>query len=284
MSGNLYLCATPIGNLEDITLRVIRTLKEVDLIATEDTRHSIKLLNHYDIKTPMTSYHEHNKEDKGLYLIKEMEAGKNIALITDAGTPAISDPGEELVRQAYEAGIEVTSLPGACALVTALTISGLSTRRFCFEGFLPSKNKDRNKILEILREETRTIILYEAPHRLKKTLKELYEKLGNRNIALVKELTKLHEYAFNTSLSEAIDFYQEETPRGEFVLLIEGKSIEEIEEEKESQWKSISVQDHMEIYLSNGLSKKDSMKAVAKDRGESKREIYRKLLDDEGRD
>ncbi len=213
-----------------------------------------------------------------------MEAGKNIALITDAGTPAISDPGEELVRQAYEAGIEVTSLPGACALVTALTISGLSTRRFCFEGFLPSKNKDRNKILEILREETRTIILYEAPHRLKKTLKELYEKLGNRNIALVKELTKLHEYAFNTSLSEAIDFYQEETPRGEFVLLIEGKSIEEIEEEKESQWKSISVQDHMEIYLSNGLSKKDSMKAVAKDRGESKREIYRKLLDDEGRD
>ena len=284
MSGILYLCATPIGNLEDITLRVIKTLKEVDLIAAEDTRHSIKLLNHYDIKTPMTSYHEHNKEDKGLYLIKEMKAGKNIALITDAGTPAISDPGEELVRQAYEAGIKVTSLPGACALITALTISGLSTGRFCFEGFLPSKKRDRSKLLEILREETRTIILYEAPHRLKKTLKELHDSLGNRNIALVKELTKLHEEAFNTSLLQAIDFYHEKTPRGEFVLLIEGKSIEEIEEEKESQWKRISVQDHMEIYLSKGLNKKDSMKAVAKDRGKGKREIYRKLLDNERRD
>ena len=284
MSGILYLCATPIGNLEDITLRVIKTLKEVDLIAAEDTRHSIKLLNHYDIKTPMTSYHEHNKEDKGLYLIKEMKAGKNIALITDAGTPAISDPGEELVRQAYEAGIKVTSLPGACALITALTISGLSTGRFCFEGFLPSKKRDRSKLLEILREETRTIILYEAPHRLKKTLKELHDSLGNRNIALVKELTKLHEEAFNTSLLQAIDFYHEKTPRGEFVLLIEGKSIEEIEEEKESQWKRISVQDHMEIYLSKGLNKKDSMKAVAKDRGKGKREVYRKLLEDERRD
>lgn len=284
MSGILYLCATPIGNLEDITLRVIKTLKEVDLIAAEDTRHSIKLLNHYDIKTPMTSYHEHNKEDKGLYLIKEMKAGKNIALITDAGTPAISDPGEELVRQAYEAGIKVTSLPGACALITALTISGLSTGRFCFEGFLPSKKRDRSKLLEILREETRTIILYEAPHRLKRTLKELHDSLGNRNIALVKELTKLHEEAFNTSLLQAIDFYHEKTPRGEFVLLIEGKSIEEIEEEKESQWKRISVQDHMEIYLSKGLNKKDSMKAVAKDRGKGKREIYRKLLDNERRD
>ena len=284
MSGILYLCATPIGNLEDITLRVIKTLKEVDLIAAEDTRHSIKLLNHYDIKTPMTSYHEHNKEDKGLYLIKEMKAGKNIALITDAGTPAISDPGEELVRQAYEAGIKVTSLPGACALITALTISGLSTGRFCFEGFLPSKKRDRSKLLEILREETRTIILYEAPHRLKRTLKELHDSLGNRNIALVKELTKLHEEAFNTSLLQAIDFYHEKTPRGEFVLLIEGKSIEEIEEEKESQWKRISVQDHMEIYLSKGLNKKDSMKAVAKDRGKGKREVYRKLLEDERRD
>ena len=284
MSGILYLCATPIGNLEDITLRVIKTLKEVDLIAAEDTRHSIKLLNHYDIKTPMTSYHEHNKEDKGLYLIKEMKAGKNIALITDAGTPAISDPGEELVRQAYEAGIKVTSLPGACALITALTISGLSTRRFCFEGFLPSKKRDRSKLLEILREETRTIILYEAPHRLKKTLKELHDSLGNRKIALVKELTKLHEEAFNTSLLQAIGFYHEKTPRGEFVLLIEGKSIEEIEEEKESQWKRISVQDHMEIYLSKGLNKKDSMKAVAKDRGKGKREVYRKLLEDERRD
>ncbi len=279
MSGKLYLCATPIGNLEDITFRVVKTLKDVDLIAAEDTRHSIKLLNHYEIKTPMTSYHEHNKVEKGQYLIKQLEDGKNIALITDAGTPAISDPGEELVIQAYEAGVEVTSLPGACALITGLTISGLSTRRFCFEGFLPSEKNHRKNILDILKIETRTIILYEAPHRLRKTLQELYDILGNRNITIVKELTKYYEKRLSTSLLEAIKYFQETNPRGEFVMIIEGKSIKQIEEEKISQWESISVEKHMEIYLSKGLNKKESMKAVAKDRGRSKREIYQKLLD-----
>ena len=190
MQGKLYLCATPIGNLEDITLRVLRTLQEVDLIAAEDTRNSIKLLNHFDIKTPMTSYHEFNKIEKAHQLVEKMQSGTNIALITDAGTPGISDPGEELVKIAYEAGIEVTSLPGAAACITALTLSGLSTRRFAFEAFLPYDKKERAQILENLRNETRTIIIYEAPHHLKKTLKECREYLGNRNMTVCKELTK----------------------------------------------------------------------------------------------
>ena len=265
MAGMLYLCATPIGNLEDITFRVINTLKKVDLIAAEDTRNSIKLLNHFDIKVPMTSYHEFNKIEKAKVLVQKMLDGIDIALITDAGTPGISDPGEELVRQAYAAGIQVTSLPGAVACVTALTLSGLSTRRFCFEAFLPTDKKERAMVLEEMERETRTIILYEAPHRLKKTLAELFEKLGDRKITLCKELTKRHENAFLTTISQAMDYYEEQEPRGEYVLVIEGKSHQDIIEEKQQKWEEISIEKHMEIYLGKGFSKKDSMKMVAKD-------------------
>lgn len=278
MSGTLYLCATPIGNLEDITFRVLRTLKEVDLIAAEDTRNTLKLLNHFEIKTPMTSYHEYNKFDKARYLVEKLANGINIALVTDAGTPGISDPGEEIVRQAYEAGIKVTSLPGACACVTALTLSGLSTRRFAFEAFLPNDKKERKAILEILRNETRTLIIYEAPHHLKATLNELYDALGDRKITLCKELTKLHETAQLMTLQSAIQYYSENAPKGEYVLVIEGKTLEELETEKQDSWKSMSIPEHMEIYLSQGISKKDAMKKVASDRGISKRDVYQALL------
>lgn len=280
MSGMLYLCATPIGNLEDITFRVIRTLKEVDLIAAEDTRHSIKLLNHFEIKTPMTSYHEFNKVEKATYLVERLLAGQNIALITDAGTPGISDPGEELVKQAYGAGIIVTSLPGPCAAVTALTLSGLSTRRFSFEAFLPTDKKEKNRILDELKNDTRTAILYEAPHRLAKTLHGLYEALGNRNVTIVKELTKKHETIWQTTLSTAADTFNIQEPRGEYVLVLQGKSQKEIDADRQEHWESIPLQEHMEIYLNRGLDKKEAMKAVAKDRGVSKREIYQMLIQD----
>ncbi len=280
MSGMLYLCATPIGNLEDITLRVIRTLQEVDLIAAEDTRHSIKLLNHFEIKTPMTSYHEFNKIEKAKYLVEQMKAGVNIALITDAGTPGISDPGEELVKQAHEAGITVTSLPGACAAVTALTLSGLPTRRFCFEAFLPSDRKERQRVLEELKNDTRTLILYEAPHRLCKTLPELLEGLGDRRITLIKELTKLHENVWQSTLSEAASVLREQEPKGEYVLVIEGRSDEELEAEKQERWGTVALAEHMDFYRKQGFDKKEAMKAVAKDRGVSKRDIYQLLLHD----
>ncbi|OUO77408.1 16S rRNA (cytidine(1402)-2'-O)-methyltransferase [Blautia sp. An249] len=277
MSGKLYLCATPIGNLEDITLRVIRVLKEADLIAAEDTRNSRKLLNHFDIHTPMTSYHEHNKFQKARLLIEKMQQGQEIALITDAGTPGISDPGEELARMAYEAGIEVTSLPGPAACITALTLSGLPSRRFSFEAFLPADKKERSRILEELQQETRTIILYEAPHRLLRTLKELKEALGNRKMTLCRELTKKHETAFHTSIEECIQFYETQEPKGECVLIVEGRSREEIEENKRKKWETMSIEEHMQLYLDQGLEKKEAMKSVAKDRGLSKREIYQYL-------
>lgn len=277
-TGTLYLCATPIGNLEDITLRVLRTLKEVDLIAAEDTRNTLKLLNHFEIKTPMTSYHEYNKYDKAAALIEKLSGGTNIALVTDAGTPGISDPGEEIVRQAYAAGIPVTSLPGACACITALTLSGLTTRRFIFEAFLPADKKERKRILTSLQSETRTIILYESPHHLKNTLVQLYDILGNRNITLCRELTKIHETIQLTTISDAISFYQEQEARGEYVLVIEGRDPLELDAEKKSAWKEIPVEEHMEQYLSKGLSRKDAMKQVAIDRGVSKREIYQSLL------
>lgn len=281
MSGILYLCATPIGNLEDITFRVIRILKEVDLIAAEDTRHSIKLLNHFEIKTPMTSYHEFNKVEKARYLVEQLLAGQNIALITDAGTPGISDPGEELVRQAYAAGVEVTSLPGACAAITALTLSGLSTRRFCFEAFLPADKKERQMVLEVLKEETRTIIIYEAPHRLCKTLQELGELLGDRKLTIIKELTKKHETVLQTTFSEAAVTFAQEEPKGEYVLVVEGKSFAEIKADKQEQWGAVDLEEHMKIYLEQGYNKKDAMKAVAKDRGKSKRDIYQQLIQEE---
>lgn len=278
MSGKLYLCATPIGNLEDITLRVLRTLKEVDLIAAEDTRNSIKLLNHFDIKTPMTSYHEYNKIDKAYVLINKMREGQNIALITDAGTPGISDPGEELVAMCCEAGIEVTSLPGPAACITALTLSGLSTRRFAFEAFLPADKKERKIILEELKNETRTIIIYEAPHRLVRTLEELREALGNRRMTLCRELTKKHETAFHTTIEALITFYTTEKPLGECVLVVEGKSHQEMKEEQQASWEKITIEDHMKIYEEKGYSRKEAMKLVANDRGVTKRDIYQYLI------
>lgn len=278
MAGKLYLCATPIGNLEDMTYRVIRTLQEVDLIAAEDTRNSIKLLNHFEIKTPMTSYHEYNKIEKGKKLVEKLQAGVNIALITDAGTPGISDPGEELVKMCYESGIEVTSLPGAAACITALTLSGLSTRRFAFEAFLPTDKKEKQEVLKELASETRTMILYEAPHRLIKTLKELYNTVGNRKITVCRELTKKHETAFATTLEEAISYYEDNEPKGECVLVLEGKSRTEIREEEISRWEEMCVEEHMEYYMSQGIEKKEAMKRVAKDRGVGKRDIYQVLL------
>ena len=278
MTGGLYLCATPIGNLEDITFRVLRTLKEADLIAAEDTRNSIKLLNHFDIRTPMTSYHEHNKMEKGRYLVERMREGLAVALITDAGTPAISDPGEELVAMCYENDIPVTSLPGPAACITALTLSGLSTRRFAFEAFLPSDKKERRMILEELKEETRTMIIYEAPHRMDKTLAELLEVLGDRRMTLVRELTKRHETIFAATISEVLEKAKQEPVKGECVLVIEGKDREEIRAEGIAGWLDTPLEEHMALYERQGMDRKSAMKQVAKDRGVTKREIYQQLL------
>ena len=279
MSGKLYLCATPIGNLEDITFRVVRILKEADLIAAEDTRNSLRLLNHFEIKTPMTSYHEYNKIEKGHQLVEKMLGGLTVALITDAGTPGISDPGEELVKMCLEAGIPVSSVPGPAACITALTMSGLSTRRFAFEAFLPSDKKEKQAVLEELKTETRTIVLYEAPHRLLRTLQELYDTLGERRITVCRELTKKHETAFQTTLNGAIDWYSANEPRGECVLVLEGKSRESIEKEKQESWQKISIEEHMESYENQGIPRKEAMKLVAADRGTTKREIYQYLLE-----
>lgn len=278
MSGTLYLCATPIGNLQDMTPRVVETLRTVDVIAAEDTRNSIKLLNHFDIHTPMTSYHEYNKVDKAKLLIGKLLQGEDIALITDAGTPAISDPGEVLVAMCQEAGIPVTSLPGAAACITALTLSGLSTRRFCFEGFLPSEKKEKNMVLEDLQKESRTIIIYEAPHHLRGTLQDLYDALGERRITLCRELTKKFEEIFPTTLAKAVEYYKKDAPRGEYVLVIEGKSLYDRKKEQQKDWQSISVEEHMRVYEEQGVDRKDAMKQVAKDRGISKREVYNYLL------
>ncbi len=272
------MCATPIGNLEDITYRVVRILNEVDLIAAEDTRNSIKLLNHFEIKTPMTSYHEFNKIEKAVTLIEKLKAGDNIALITDAGTPGISDPGEELVKMCYEEGIEVTSLPGPAAFVTAVTMSGQACRRFAFEAFLPKDKKERRRVLDEIKNETRTIIIYEAPHHLRNTLDELYKELGDRNITLCRELTKKYEEKEKTTLAEAIKIYEVKEPKGEYVLVIAGKTKEEVEAENIKKWEDISIEEHVNQYIKDGLDKKEAMKAVAKDRGLSKRDVYNALL------
>lgn len=277
MAGTLYLCATPIGNLDDITLRVLNTLKEADLIAAEDTRHSIKLLNHFGIDTPMTSYHEFNKVEKARYLVEQLNKGINVALVTDAGTPAVSDPGEELVRQCYAAGIRVTSLPGPSACVTALTLSGMSTRRFCFEAFLPSDKKERQWVLEELKTETRTILLYEAPHRLAKTLEELLETLGDRRITLCRELTKRYEEAWQTTLREALEHVRIQEPKGEYVLVLEGRSMEEQLRERARSWDEMSVEEHMAYYEDQGIANKEAMRMVARDRGISRRDVYQYL-------
>lgn len=279
MAGTLYLCATPIGNLQDMTPRVLETLRDVDLIAAEDTRNSRKLMTHFQISTPMTSYHEYNKVEKAYTLIEKLNEGQNIALITDAGTPAISDPGEVLVQMCQEAGITVTSLPGPAALIVALTLSGLSTRRFCFEGFLPPDKKERKQILEELTGETRTIILYEAPHHLKATLKELYDALGERKITLCRELTKKFETVFPTTLEGALAFYEENEPRGEYVLVLEGKSLQQKKQEQQESFAEMSIEEHMKIYEDKGVDRKEAMKLVAKERGISKRDVYQYLLD-----
>ena len=279
MAGTLYLCATPIGNLEDMTYRAVRVLQEVDLIAAEDTRNSIKLLNHFEIKTPMTSYHEYNKIEKGHKLVEKLLDGTDIALITDAGTPGISDPGEELVKMCHEAGVTVTAVPGAAACITALTISGQGTRRFAFEAFLPTDKKERQAVLEEMKNETRTIVMYEAPHRLVRTLELLADTLGDRGVSICRELTKKHETVYKTTLSEALAHYKEEAPRGECVIVIEGKSRKALEEEAQAQWESLSIEEHMEHYLSQGIDKKAAMKQVAKDRGISKRDVYQALLE-----
>ncbi|MCR4685552.1 MAG: 16S rRNA (cytidine(1402)-2'-O)-methyltransferase [Lachnospiraceae bacterium] len=276
--GILFLCATPIGNLSDITEHVLDTLREVDLIAAEDTRNSIKLLNRFNIRTPMTSYHEHNKYDKANELIGKLKGGLNIALITDAGTPAISDPGEVLVKLCHEEGIKVTSLPGPCACITALTLSGMNARRFCFEGFLPSDKKERREILHQLSDETRTIILYEAPHHLSATLKQLYEALGDRSLSVCKELTKKHEKYMRTTLQEAVAFYEQNEPRGEYVLVLAGKDPELIREETQKKWEEMSLSEHMQFYEKQGFDRKECMKKVAEDRGMSKRMVYQQLL------
>lgn len=279
MCGTLYLCATPIGNLGDMTRRVLETLAEVDLIAAEDTRNSVKLLNHFGIKTSMTSYHEYNKVEKAQTLIQKMKDGLNVALITDAGMPGISDPGEVLVRMCQGEGVPVTSLPGATACITALTLSGLSTRRFCFEGFLPSDKKERAEILEELARETRTMILYEAPHHLARTLRELYGALGDRKLTLCRELTKKFETVMPLTLGGALAFFEGEEPRGEYVLVIEGKSLEEKRRERQEEFLRLTIEEHMAQYEAAGVERKEAMKMVAKERGVSKREIYQELLD-----
>ena len=278
MAGILYLCATPIGNLEDMTYRCVRILKEVDLIAAEDTRNSIKLLNHFEIDTPMTSYHEFNKIEKAHTLLAALKDGKNIAVITDAGTPGISDPGEELVAMCYEEDIEVNAVPGAAACITAVTSSGQACRRFSFEAFLPKDKKERARVLAEMQQETRTMIVYEAPHHLRATLQELYQALGDRSITLCRELTKRYEEKKKMTLAQAVDYYRENDPRGEYVLVISGKSKEEVMQEEQSRWEDLSIEEHMQIYLDQDYSKKDAMKAVAKDRGISKRDIYQALL------
>lgn len=278
MTGTLYLCATPIGNLGDLTSRVLDTLREADMIAAEDTRNSLKLLNHFAIKTPLTSYHEYNKVEKAEQILAWLRDGKNIALITDAGTPAISDPGEVLVERCLKEGIPVTSLPGCCACITALTLSGLPTRRFCFEGFLPSDKKEKKLILEELKGETRTIILYEAPHHLKRTLAELHEILGERRITLCRELTKRFETIFPTTIEGAIAYYEKNDPRGEYVLVVEGMDRENIKREEQKKWTELSIEEHMQIYEEQGMERKEAMKKVAADRGISKREVYQALL------
>ncbi|MFR4987398.1 MAG: 16S rRNA (cytidine(1402)-2'-O)-methyltransferase [Lachnospirales bacterium] len=277
MSGKLYVCATPIGNLKDITLRCLETLKEVDLIASEDTRHTIKLLNHYEIKVPLESYHEHNKDTKGKKLINLLLEGKNIALVSDAGMPGICDPGEDLIKLCYENNIEITVLPGATASITALILSGIKTRSYCFEGFLPSNKKAKKEVIQRLKDDTRTYIIYEAPHHLLQTLKELYEQIGNRNISIVKELTKKHENVFKASLLEALKYFEENTPKGEYVLVLEGANENEVLNKEKEEINNISIKEHLEQYLSTGMDIKEAMKKVAKDRGISKRDVYNEI-------
>lgn len=277
MYGTLYVCATPIGNMEDITLRVLRMLKEVGTIAAEDTRRTVQLLNAYDIKTPLTSYHEHNKQTKGVYLLDKLKNGESIALVSDAGMPGISDPGEDLIRLCHENGVPVTVCPGATAGVSALVLSGLATRRYVFEGFLPHNKKEKAEVLSSLKDEMRTVIFYEAPHRLLETLATLQKALGERNVATVREITKKFEQINKGNFEELITHFTENEPRGEFVIIIEGTDENDLKQKKLDDWLSLTVEHHMEVYLSQGQDEKNAMKQVAKDRNVSKREIYAAL-------
>ncbi|OPX45824.1 ribosomal RNA small subunit methyltransferase I [Ruminiclostridium hungatei] len=276
--GMLYLVATPIGNLQDITLRAINTLKEVELIAAEDTRQTIKLLNHFEIKKPLISYYEHNKIVKGNYLIEQLLQGKDIALVSDAGTPGISDPGEDLVRLCIENGVKVTMIPGPVAAVTGMVISGLPTGRFVFEGFLPMNKRTRQERLRQLKDETRTIIFYEAPHKLPYTLKDMYNAWGDRRIALARELTKRYEEVIRCNLSEAADRYQAEAPKGEFVVVVEGQDQKVLMEQEKDKFADMSIEEHVEKYTGEGLSKKEAIKKVAEDRGVNKRDVYNSVM------
>ena len=275
MAGKLYLCATPIGNLEDITYRVVRTLEEVDLIAAEDTRNSIKLLNHFEIKTPMTSYHEHNKIEKGRKLVEKLQAGVNIALITDAGTPGISDPGSVVVRKCIENNIPFEVLPGATAITTALVYSGLDTTKFIFRGFIPRETKERKILTEEIKDKKETLIFYESPHRLIDSLDYLKQSLGNRDIAVCRELTKLHEDIYRGSIQDAYNWFLENKPRGEFVLVISGKSDSEFRAEKEKELSGITIEQHLINLINQGIDKKDAIKIVAKEREIPKKEVYK---------
>lgn len=280
-NGTLYLCATPIGNLDDITVRCLNTLRECDMIACEDTRHSLKLLNHFDIHKPLTSYYEHNKKEKGEYIISELKSGKNVALVTDAGTPAISDPGEDLVRMCIKEGIRVVPVPGAVALINALIISGQNTTRFAFEGFLSVNKKNRFEHLEAVADDTRTLIFYEAPHKLTRTLADMKKYFGNRRISIVRELTKIHEECVYTTFDEAMEYYKTNNPKGEYVLIIEGVSIEEKEEEAQREFENLTVTEHVNMLISGGMDKKEAIKKAASERGISKREVYNEFVKEE---
>ncbi|MFX0549623.1 16S rRNA (cytidine(1402)-2'-O)-methyltransferase [Hathewaya histolytica] len=277
--SKLYLVPTPIGNLKDITLRALEVLNEVDYVASEDTRVSLKLLNHFNIKKSLISYHKHNEQGKSEDLISILRNGKSVAIITDAGTPGISDPGSVVVQKCIEEDIPFEVLPGATAITTALVYSGLDTTSFLFKGFLPRENKERKPILEDIKNRTETLIFYEAPHRLRSTLEALYEVLGNRNISLCRELTKLHEEILRFSLEEAINYYDDINPRGEYVLVVSGKSLEEIRKEEISKWEDLSIEDHIKKYIEDGLSKKEAVKKVAKERGIPKGEVYKYSID-----
>ena len=270
----LYICGTPIGNLEDMTYRVVRVLSEVDLIAAEDTRQSVKLLNHFDIKTPLTSYSEHNKDVKGPQLIKLLQEGKDIALVTDAGMPGISDPGEDLIKLCYENNVPVTVVPGPTAVVTALVLSGLNSRSYIFEGFLPRNKKQRAEVLDRLVDESRPTVFYEAPHHLVDTLDSIYKTVGDRNIAVARELTKKHETVNRGAVGEVLEYFKENEPKGEFVLVLEGKDKEKIKEDKIASFEEMTIEEHFNMYIEQGMSEKDAMKQVAKDRGIGKRDVY----------
>ena len=277
MSGSLYLCATPIGNLEDITYRCVRILNEVDLIAAEDTRRTLGLLNHLGIEKPLISYYEHNKAEKGPYLVQKLKDGVNIALVSDAGTPAICDPGEDLVKLCIEAGINVVPIPGPVAAINALIGSGLSTIKFVFEGFISTNRKNRIELFERLKSETRTMIFYEAPHKLQSTLEDMLKFWGNRKITLCHELTKIHEEFIRLNLSDAVNYYKDTLPKGEFVLIVEGKSEEELAEEEKASWESMSIEEHFNYHIAQGLGEKDAIKQVAKDRGLRKQDVYKEI-------